>query len=101
MTEASYDLIRSRAASFNWRIAAIAAFTISVVAVAALVHVVPYGRAVWDFVFILDGAYRIGVGQVPHVDFASPIGPLTLYLTHFAERLFPGGQPFIGLHALA
>ncbi|MBR1266494.1 hypothetical protein JQ629_03130 [Bradyrhizobium sp. AUGA SZCCT0222] len=101
MTEASYDLIRSRAAPFNWRIAAIAAFTILVVAVAALVHVVPYGRAVWDFVFILDGAYRIGVGQVPHVDFASPIGPLTLYLTHFAERLFPGGQPFIGLHALA
>ncbi|MGE9007091.1 hypothetical protein ACO2JO_00800 [Leptospira interrogans] len=101
MTEASYDLIRSRAASFNWRITAIAAFTILVVAVAALVHVVPYGRAVWDFVFILDGAYRIGVGQIPHVDFASPIGPLTLYLTHFAERLFPGGQPFIGLHALA
>ncbi|MBR1226809.1 MULTISPECIES: hypothetical protein [unclassified Bradyrhizobium] len=101
MTEASYDLIRSRAASFNWRITAIAAFTVLVVAVAALVHVVPYGRAVWDFVFILDGAYRIGVGQVPHVDFASPIGPLTLYLTHFAERLFPGGQPFIGLHALA
>ena len=101
MSEAIYDLIRSRAAPFNWRIAAIAAFTILVVAVAALVHVVPYGRAVWDFVFILDGAYRIGVGQVPHVDFASPIGPLTLYLTHFAERLFPGGQPFIGLHALA
>ena len=41
------------------------------------------------------------LGQVPHVDFASPIGALTLYLTHFAERLFPGGQPFIGLHALA
>ena len=101
MSEASYDLIRSRAAPFNWRIAAIAAFTILVVAVAALVHVVPYGRAVWDFVFILDGAYRIGLGQVPHVDFSSPIGPLTLYLTHFAERLFPGGQPFIGLHALA
>ena len=72
-----------------------------IVALAALVHVVPYGRAVWDFVFVLDGAYRIGLGQVPHVDFASPIGALTLYLTHLAERLFPGGQPFIGLHALA
>ncbi|MDO9060068.1 MAG: hypothetical protein Q7U92_13755, partial [Bradyrhizobium sp.] len=70
-------------------------------ALAASVHVVPYGRAVWDFVFVLDGAYRIGLGQVPHVDFASPIGALTLYLTWLAERLFPGGQPFIGLHALA
>jgi hypothetical protein len=101
MTEASYDLIRSRAAAFNWRIAAIAAFTVLVVTLAALIHVVPYGRAVWDFVFILDGAYRVGLGQVPHVDFASPIGALTLYLTYLGERLFPGGQPFIGLHAVA
>jgi hypothetical protein len=101
MTEASYDLIRSRTATFNWRIAAIAAFTVLVVALAALIQIVPYGRAVWDFVFILDGAYRIGVGQVPHVDFSSPIGPLTLYLTYLGERLFPGGQPFIGLHAMA
>ena len=76
-------------------------FTVLIVALAALIHVVPYGRAVWDFVFVLDGAYRIGLGQIPHVDFASPIGALTLYLTYLAERLFPGGQPFIGLHALA
>ncbi|CAN7402761.1 hypothetical protein LJR220_003606 [Bradyrhizobium sp. LjRoot220] len=101
MAEASYDLIRSRTVPFNWRIAAIATFTILVVALAALLHVIPYGRAVWDFVFILDGAYRIGHGQVPHVDFSSPVGALTLYLTHFAERLFPTGQPFVGLHALA
>jgi len=101
MAEASYDLPRSRTAPINGRIISIALFTIPVVALAALLHVIPYGRAVWDFVFVLDGAYRIGLGQVPHVDFASPIGPLTLYLTHFAERLFPGGQPFIGLHALA
>jgi hypothetical protein len=101
MAEASYGLIGSRATPINWRTAAIAAFTILVVALAALLHVIPYGRAVWDFVFILDGAYRIGLGQIPHVDFASPIGALTLYLTFLAERLFPGGQPFVGLHALA
>lgn len=101
MAEASYDLLRSRAEPINGRIIAIAASTIVIVALAALIHVVPYGRAVWDFVFVLDGAYRIGLGQIPHVDFASPIGALTLYLTYLAERLFPDGQPFIGLHALA
>jgi hypothetical protein len=101
MAEASYDLIRSRAAPFNGRIAAIAAFTGLIVALAALIHVIPYGRAVWDFVFVLDGAYRIGLGQIPHVDFASPIGALTFYLTYLAERIFPGGQPFVGLHAVA
>ena len=101
MAEASYDLVRSRAVPFNGRIVAIAAFTVLIAALAALIHVIPYGRAVWDFVFVLDGAYRIGLGQVPHVDFASPIGALTLYLAYLAERVFPGGQPFIGMHALA
>src|SRR5882757_7031658 len=101
MAEASYDLTGSRAAPLNWRIAAIAAFTVLVVALAASIHVIPYGRAVWDFVFVLDGAYRVGLGQIPHVDFASPIGALTFYLTYLGERLFPGGQPFIGLHAVA
>ncbi|HYI30402.1 MAG TPA: hypothetical protein VD863_21385, partial [Bradyrhizobium sp.] len=101
MAEASYDLSRSRATPINGRIIAIGASTVVIVAMAALIHVVPYGRAIWDFVFVLDGAYRIGLGQIPHVDFASPIGALTLYLTWLAERIFPGGQPFIGLHALA
>lgn len=101
MAETSYDLTESRAAPINWRMIAIATFSALIVALAALVHVVPYGRAVWDFVFVLDGAYRIGAGQVPHVDFMSPIGALTLYLTWLAERIFPGGQPFIGLHAMA
>ncbi len=73
---------------------------VGVCAGAVAITVIPYGRSFWDFLFILDGAYRIGLGQVPHVDFASPIGSLTLYLTYLAERLVPGGQPFVGLHAL-
>jgi hypothetical protein len=73
---------------------------VAVCAVASLLRVIPFGRAVKDYLFILDGAYRIGLGQVPHVDFSSPIGPLTLYLTWLATRMFPAGQPFVGLHAL-
>ncbi len=79
------------------------ALVLSAVAVcvaAATIKVIPYGRAFWDFLFILDGAYRIRLGQTPHIDFIAPIGSLTLYLTSWAERLFPSGQPFVGLHAL-
>lgn len=82
------------------RLLALGASAVLVCAAAAAIRVIPFGRAFWDFLFILDGAYRIGVGQVPHLDFAVPIGSLTLYLAYGAERLFPGGQPFVGMHAL-
>ena len=62
---------------------------------------IPYGRAIWDFLFVLDGSYRISLGEVPHVDFASPIGALTLYFTYWCERLFPATNPFVGLHVVA
>lgn len=67
---------------------------------AELIKVVPFGRAFWDLLFVTNGAYRIGLGQVPHVDFTSPIGPLTFYLAYGSEILFPEGQPIVGLHAL-
>lgn len=82
------------------RLLVLALSAATVCVAAATLRVIPFGRAFWDFLFILDGAYRIGVGQVPHLDFMVPIGSLTLYLTYWAERLFPGGQPFVGLHAL-
>ena len=82
------------------RQAALVASAILVIAAALLIRWVPYGRAIWDYLFLLNGSYRIGLGQVPHVDFASPIGALSLYLTYAAERLFPNGVPFVGLHSL-
>lgn len=82
------------------RLICVAAGGLLAVLAALVATTVPYGRAIWDFVFILDGAYRISLGQVPHVDFASPIGALTLYLTYAAEVLFPGGNAFVGLHVL-
>ena len=100
MSAMSYDYVRTRFAPISWRLTAIAMFTLVVAVFAATIKVVPYGRAVWDFIGILDGAYRIGLGQVPHVDFSSNIGPLSLYTTYWAERLFPNGQPFIGMHAM-
>lgn len=62
---------------------------------------IPLGRAMPDFLFVLDGAYRIELGQLPHADFASPIGALTLYMTSLAIWLFPHGNAFVGLHVMA
>ena len=86
----------SRRVRWGW----IAASAVVALIAAFAVTTIPYGRAIWDFVFVLDGAYRISLGQVPHVDFASPIGALTPYLTLAAETLFPGGNAFVGLHVL-
>jgi hypothetical protein len=88
------------AGGIHLRVLALLLSAIAVCMAAATIRVIPYGRAFWDFLFILDGAYRIGLGQTPHLDFIAPIGSLTLYLIYLAERLFPGGQPFVGLHAL-
>lgn len=74
---------------------------VAVVALALLMTTIPFGRAIWDFVILLDGAYRISLGQVPHLDFASPIGSLSLYLVFAADHLFPRANPFVGMHALA
>ncbi len=83
------------------RQASIALTVAACMLLAAYLHPIPYGRAIWDFLFVLDGAYRIGLGQVPHVDFVSPVGSLSLYLTAAATGLFPGGNAFVGLHAMA
>lgn len=89
-----------RSPSVVVRLSILAASAVGVFLAAEFVRVLPYGRAFWDFLFITEGAYRARLGQVPHVDFISPIGPLVIYLTSVAEWLFPKGQPFIGLHAL-
>lgn len=82
------------------RLGCVAVAGLAALAAAFALTVIPYGRAIWDFLFVLDGAYRISLGQMPHVDFASPIGALSLYLTFTAETLFAGGNAFVGLHVL-
>jgi hypothetical protein len=83
------------------RIAVILLSALSALAAGHFLTVIPYGRAIWDFVFVLDGAHRVSLGQRPHVDFASPVGSLTLFMTSWAHQLFPSGNIFVGLHVLA
>lgn len=55
----------------------------------------PLGPYYWDIAAYLDGAHRIASGQIPHVDFGSPFGALTLLLYGAADRLFPDAQPVL------
>ncbi len=41
---------------------------------------VSIGRGAWDVVVLLNGAWRILCGQVPNMDYHSPLGPLTFLL---------------------
>jgi hypothetical protein len=61
----------------------------------------PVGPNFWDLYFHLDAAYRINVGQVPHVDFFSPAGPLPFYGLAAMQWLFPDAAPLLlGQYAL-
>jgi hypothetical protein len=41
----------------------------------------------WDVMALLDGAWRIVNGQIPHVDYHNPIGPLTYLATAFGMKI--------------
>ncbi len=55
----------------------------------------PLGALYWDLYFAMDGAYRVSLGQVPHVDFFVPSGALPYYLLAIAQQAFPGAQPLL------
>jgi hypothetical protein len=55
----------------------------------------PLGPNAWDTVVYLDAIQRIGLGQVPTVDFFAPIGPLGFYLAAGLDALFPHAQPML------
>lgn len=55
----------------------------------------PLGSNHTDLYFIIDGAYRVSLGQVPHADFFAPSGALPFYLLAGADWLFPRAQPLL------
>lgn len=42
----------------------------------------------WDFPIMIDGAWRMSRGVVPHGDFASPLGPLAFFFQGIAIAAF-------------
>ncbi|AXV18292.1 hypothetical protein CYG48_21370 (plasmid) [Neorhizobium sp. SOG26] len=56
---------------------------------------IPIGPMYWDTYLYLDAAQRIWNGQVPAVDFLTPVGPLGYYLFAWGLRLFQNAQPLL------
>ncbi len=55
----------------------------------------PIGPMYWDTYLYLDAAQRIWMGQVPSVDFSTPVGPLPYYLFAGGLKLFANAQPLL------
>jgi hypothetical protein len=47
----------------------------------------PAGLYTTDYIFLAEGAHRIALGQIPHVDYSAPVGPLVFWLLALARRL--------------
>lgn len=73
--------------------AVIGTLTALIVAGLALPLHAPIGAMYWDSFLYLDAANRIGQGQVPNVDFFTPVGPLEYYLSTWTLNLFSNAQP--------
>ena len=73
----------------------IMAFAILAIAGLALPLRLPLGPNAWDTVVYLDAIQRIGLGQVPTVDFFVPVGPLGFYLAAGLDALFRDAQPML------
>ncbi|MFB2551533.1 hypothetical protein [Ensifer soli] len=55
----------------------------------------PIGPMFWDHYIYLDATNRIATGQVPNVDFFTPVGPLGYYLFYGLISAFPEGHPLL------
>ena len=67
--------------------AAVAAAAAMGLAFSHAVGILPVGLYTTDYVFLAEGAGRIALGQMPHVDFSAPVGPLVFALFALARRL--------------
>ena len=71
----------------------ITSFLACVVAGLVLPVRLPLGPNYWDTDIYLDAVQRIGLGQIPNIDFFTSIGPLGFYLSAGMKALFPQAQP--------
>ena len=55
----------------------------------------PIGANYWDLFLHVDGAYRVSLGQVPHVDFFTPAGALPFYALAGVRYVFPDAHPLL------
>ena len=56
---------------------------------------VPIGPMYWDTYLYLDASHRISSGQIPNVDFDTPVGPLGYYLFTWGLAVLSSAQPLL------
>ncbi len=58
----------------------------------------PIGPNYWDLYTYVDTAYRVGLGQLPHVDFFIPVGALGYGLYILVAKAFPAAHTLLAVH---
>ncbi|EBW2353184.1 hypothetical protein C9W97_24875 [Salmonella enterica subsp. enterica serovar Enteritidis] len=98
-TETTVSLIaasgRARVFSPLWLLGAA---LLGCIALLALPIRLPIGPMYWDVYIYYDAANRIASGQVPALDFFTPVGPLGYYLFAALNYVFPNAQPTLIAH---
>jgi hypothetical protein len=79
-------------------IALLTAFLALVIILLSLPLRLPIGPNYWDLFTYVDTAYRISIGQLPHVDFFIPVGPLGYYLYIFLSKTFAQAHTLLAVH---
>ncbi len=97
--ERPMDRSRTGVGAFLWSPLALLVLAFAGVCVLLAMPIsVPIGPMYWDVFIYYDAANRIFDGQVPIVDFFTPVGPLGYYLFAGWLALFPNGQPALLAH---
>ncbi len=82
----------------NWAAAAwavLGALALAIIVLLVLPVAVPIGAMYWDTFLYPDASHRIALGQVPNIDFFTPVGPLAYYLYHWTVTLLPDAHPLL------
>jgi hypothetical protein len=75
----------------------LAMLAVAVLALLSLPLRLPIGPNYWDLYTYVDTAYRMNLGQIPHVDFFVPVGSLGYALYAFVAKAFPAGQTLLAV----
>jgi hypothetical protein len=74
------------------------ALLVAVIGLLSLPLRLPIGPNYWDLYTYVDTAYRISVGQLPHIDFFVPVGALGYWLYIQLQSLFPQAHTLLLVH---
>jgi len=78
----------------------LALITLELAVAISLARCPPINSMMWDVSTLLDGGYRVLLGQRPHVDFYSPLGLLFLILVAGGIKIAGLASAFAYVHAV-